>query len=757
MDKELLQFEVLRGIDSLERCNREIVLLLCLSGCLTAKMNGEQTALRADDILLIAPKTPYTLRGADCLFVRYVIDAGKFRQMFPRRYRFQCDSTKEPNDNYILLRRYLTNLLLLRYEGGEYERAETQKLVHELLIFLVSNFTLAGLVLETPEKIDAVTEYIDVNFQDDLSLNTISEHFHMAPPSFSRFFKKQMKITFYQYLSKVRLEHAVDDLLQTDKNLLHIALDNGFPNAESFSRFFSEAFGLSPQKYRIRYKSIRRERQEQQQAALSLAVAQLDQTQLRPDPDQRLTLTVDTGQRRLYTPYWSEVLNLGNGELMNDYEGQKQIRHLQEEMKFRYARLSLNCRGFTNAASYSFYSEERKLDYLVREKLLIWFAIDFRETEDTQQFLRYLQRFLSHFSNRYSLNTIRPWRFELVYNTLFDTEKSTAYWSFYQQITQVLRSFEIAETLLGPGMTLGNWQGAQAFYEYMERQGLSLPVQTFAAEPYTCVVTEDGMSVNRATDGSYLKNMLLGLHQRSRSFRQEPDQVYITSWSDTLLHTNLMNDSCYRGATIIKNIIDCFNTVGLLAHGMPFDAAYTQNLQGSVLFGGDGLLSKHGLRKPSFYAYQFMQRVGSHYLSHDAHSIVFSDGETNYQILCHNRKRLSHRYYLEEEYLVWEHMADYFDDLEPLELSYRLTNLKNGIYVVKSRSVSQSHGSVQDELHRMVEDETVYIHGNDLDYLRQIAVPQVRLHVYKVIDGTLTLPVTLSANEFCYLHIIYQY
>lgn len=58
MDKELLQFEILRGIDGMERCDREIVPLLCLSGCLTAQANGEQTVLRSDDILLIAPKTP---------------------------------------------------------------------------------------------------------------------------------------------------------------------------------------------------------------------------------------------------------------------------------------------------------------------------------------------------------------------------------------------------------------------------------------------------------------------------------------------------------------------------------------------------------------------------------------------------------------------------------------------------------------------------------------------------------------------------
>lgn len=758
MNRELLRFEILREADGIARQENEIVLLLCLSGILTAEVGDETVTLHTDDILLINPKMIYLLRGTDCLFVRYRISTADFREIFPqRRYRFSCNSSIEPNDNYSLLRRYLTNLLLLRYEGGEYARAESRRLVDELLIFLVGNFTITDLHLESSEKIDAVADYIAANFREDLSLEQISRQFLMAPPSFSRYFKKQMGVSFYQYLSAVRLEHSVEDLLSTDKNILHVALDNGFPNAKSFNRYFQEAFAVSPQKYRNQHRAIRQDWQAQQQEALSLAVARLDQAQLRPDPAQRLLLTVDTTQMQPYTKYWSKAVNLGAAELMMDYEGQTQIRHLQEELEFEYARIELDGSAFTGTADYSFFIEERKLDYLVHQKLNLWLVIDFRTTEDKPNFLCYLQRFLSHFSNRYSLSTIRPWRFELVYNTLFHTEKAEAYWTFYQQITQVLRSFEIDEALLGPGMTLGNWRGLRAFYEYMEQNGLSLPAQTLSAEPYTCHITDDGISVTRTTDSSYIKNMLLGLRQHSRFFRQEVKHIYITSWVDTLLHTNLMNDSCYRGATIIKNIIDCFGTVDILAHGMPFDAAYQENLQGSVLFGGDGLLSKHGLHKPSFYAYYFMHRVGDYYLTRDEHSIVFGNGETNYQILCHNRKRLSHRYYLDEGRLTWDHFPDYFDDLEPLELSYQLTGMKNGTYVVKSRSVSQAHGSVQDEFYRMAEDETVYIHRNDLDYLRQVSVPQVRLKIYTVTDGTLSLPVTLSANEFCYLHIIYQY
>lgn len=188
MSSDFLQFEVLYGADGGQMCSNEIVLLLCLERSLKVEAGGERTILQQNDILLINPKTPYTMEGNETLFVRYRIHIWKFREIFPnRRYRFFCNSTKGPNDNYILLRRYLTNLLLIRYEGGEYEQAERHRLLYEMLIFLVNNFTLTDLAPAASKKIDDVTEYLDANFRLELPLNRVSKQFHMTPPAFSRF------------------------------------------------------------------------------------------------------------------------------------------------------------------------------------------------------------------------------------------------------------------------------------------------------------------------------------------------------------------------------------------------------------------------------------------------------------------------------------------------------------------------------------------------------------------------------------------
>lgn len=57
----------------------------------------------------------------------------------------------------------------------------------------------------------------------------------------------------------------------------------------------------------------------------------------------------------------------------------------------------------------------------------------------------------------------------------------------------------------------------------------------------------------------------------------------------------------------------------------------------------------------------------------------------------------------------------------------------------------------------MMPNDQMYIHENDIDYLQQVAVPQVRIRTYIVKDGQLDLDIVLEANEFAYMHIIYQY
>lgn len=734
----------------------ELLLLLNLEAPLTVTTENGPRCLGAEDLLLLSPKSRFRLQGSGVLCVQFALDAERFRECFPqKRYRFRCDSTQEVSDNYPLLRRLLAQVLAAYYEQHTCLEAELNRLYYELLLFLVHHFAVeesAG----PGSFAQQAADYIERHFREDLSLQQISETFHMSPQYFSRKFKAQLGQTYYHYLSGVRLSHAEQDLAGTENTLLHIALDNGFPNMESFHRYFVASYGQTPLDYRAACQSQRQRAAQENHRALEDALRHLAPSAQPAAPD-RPPLQIPSDGRRPYHPYWRELLHLGSAALLDDNLIAEQVRVLQDTMHFHFVRIQADCSGFAFAQDYSFYAEERRLDYLVDQGLVLWFYVDYRSVTDWDRMCAYLDRLFSHFANRYSIGNIKRWRLELVYNTLFDAPKAAAYWRCYQRLQGLLYKYGCTEPLLGPGLALGAEEGIRNFYAYLDAHGLTLAEQTFEAEPYLCVQTEGGPTITRATDTSYLRNKLLTLQQNLPYFRDTVQKVYITSWTDSLLKTSVMNDSCYMGAHLLKTMLDCFGQVQAVANVAPLDAVYTGNLQGDILFGGSGLLTKHGIPKPSYYAYALINRVGESFICKDENSIVFADKEDNYQILCHNCKRLNYKYYLAEEKADPRALSQYFEDLDPCTLSYRICGLKNGRYIIKQRTVSTDGGSVQDRLLEMGAGRGVYVHPNDLAYLRQVSVPHIHLQEAVVTDETLELQCTLSANSFALIHIIYQY
>ena len=67
----------------------------------------------------------------------------------------------------------------------------------------------------------------------------------------SSFFKNYIGVNFYEYLLRVRLQGAVNELITTNKTIYNIALDNGFSDVKAFNFSFKKNFNKSPSEYRI--------------------------------------------------------------------------------------------------------------------------------------------------------------------------------------------------------------------------------------------------------------------------------------------------------------------------------------------------------------------------------------------------------------------------------------------------------------------------------------------------------------------------
>ena len=103
---------------------------------------------------------------------------------------------------------------------------------------------------ENSELITSIMEYIDYNYFKPITLDEIATYTSYNKSYLSTLFKKKIGITIFEYLKNIRLEHCLKELKTTDKNIVDIALNNGFANIQSFNKVFKEVYHQTPLQYK---------------------------------------------------------------------------------------------------------------------------------------------------------------------------------------------------------------------------------------------------------------------------------------------------------------------------------------------------------------------------------------------------------------------------------------------------------------------------------------------------------------------------
>ncbi len=102
------------------------------------------------------------------------------------------------------------------------------------------------------EVFSRILEEIFVNFNQQITLQSICEKMEMSPPAFCRFFKKRTKRTFSEYLNQIRIKHASTLLTETDEAISQIAYGCGYNSLSYFHEQFVRRKQMSPTEYRKR-------------------------------------------------------------------------------------------------------------------------------------------------------------------------------------------------------------------------------------------------------------------------------------------------------------------------------------------------------------------------------------------------------------------------------------------------------------------------------------------------------------------------
>ena len=119
-------------------------------------------------------------------------------------------------------------------------------LVHINRIIFHTNYTPK--YAPTTELFNNVLYYIHTHLTEDLSLDTLAEHFYVTKGYISRIFNQYMDMSIHQYIISLRLEEACS-LIQQGNSITLAAEQSGFPDYSSFFRTFKKNYGTSPKEY----------------------------------------------------------------------------------------------------------------------------------------------------------------------------------------------------------------------------------------------------------------------------------------------------------------------------------------------------------------------------------------------------------------------------------------------------------------------------------------------------------------------------
>lgn len=778
-----------------EHFHQDIELLYVMEGNLTVTLGEQVVNMQPEDILVINANKKHALNGTEnVLFAQFSIEYNMVSDVFKTmNVIFWCDSTKGNNERYEKLREVIKKVLNHHLSsGGNVASFAYIGLCYHILDLLSSYFLVQTADKEKvdeqdkfDERIQQINNYIRANYNQPISLKELSEKLFLSNGYLSRFFKRNYGMNFAEYLTNIRLFHAVDDLLYTSTPITMIAYDNGFTSVAVFNKAFKKAYGETPSQLRRKNKEQKEKLQPQQNQ--SEIEARLEQYLMSNQREQKEVMVVDKLKNRHSVRdtqplknYWGNTLNIGMAEDLLKSGIQEHIILLKEILNVKYIRF---CNLFTKPllidsnqgnGKYNFTKLDEILDFLIRQGLkphiemgskprMITYNVQNMlvegsrdvEFQDPDKWEHLLDAMMRHLVNRYGREEVNQWRMELWFNeNKWDSADGfDQYIQLFDILASTVRKYSEQMEVGGCGIRADYQEDRRkSFYQAWSKQKQQPDFMSVIVFPYDRGEERKDHYSKRCTDNEGVMHRI----QTEKVFLSENGMgeipLYITEWNLTISARNAMNDSAFKGAYIIKNILDVYGDVDDMAYWIGSDRASEYYDSNELLFGGTGLITKDGVLKPAGFAFEFMTRLYSQYVGKGSNYLISTDGHDAYGIVCHNQRALGYNYYFTKENEIDRaHMWKYFEDRDELELELQLDDVTNGSYQIKSYRISRQNGSVLNIWEDM--DFEPELSRNDIKYFRRMCEPKLTIQKMEVTDHQLKLHIPMLQNEIVFVRV----
>lgn len=238
--------------------HHSIEILFVLSGEMDVTIENETSHLKEDDLIVINPNCIHETHGSDCILIVLQMKLSMFHLdwLNADNFFFDCNSAhSEDKSAFHPLKKIIARMIHINSMPDQQNLlinySYAFSLIHELCFFSSKpEEKKNSRSKKNMERLNSIVSYLEEHYAENLSLTSVAEQEYLTPTYLSHFFQDNMGISFSNYLTKIRLEHSLKDLLYNDYTMDQIAENNGFPNARSYAKLFSKEYKMLPSVYR---------------------------------------------------------------------------------------------------------------------------------------------------------------------------------------------------------------------------------------------------------------------------------------------------------------------------------------------------------------------------------------------------------------------------------------------------------------------------------------------------------------------------
>jgi xylan 1,4-beta-xylosidase len=271
------------------------------------------------------------------------------------------------------------------------------------------------------------------------------------------------------------------------------------------------------------------------------------------------------------------------------------------------------------------------------EKTVFWWKGNITPPKDYRKWEEFIRNLTLHFTERYGSDEVKTWYFE-VWNEpnldFFWASTQDEYFKLYQYTARAIKSVNPEYRVGGPATAGAAW--VPDTIDFCSKNGV--PLDFISTHSYG---VKQGYLDEYGTTGTVLEQDIWSVSGDIVNSRKQisdspmPNlELHYTEWSSSYTPADPIHDSYHQAAYVLEKIKQVGNAPTSMSYWVFTDIFEEAGPRFTPFHGGFGLLNYQAIKKPAFYSFALLNKLGgTELLNTDGSSWACKDAQGNIQIL----------------------------------------------------------------------------------------------------------------------------